>query len=837
MTLDGNGQHPTISGGNAVGVFVIQAAIVTFTLQNLTVANGNAGNSLGGAIRNAVGAGVTINITNATLANNIAGTAGSGYGFGGAIFNGFGGTVNITDSTVSGNQAVSGGGAIENNSGGIVTVVRSAFVGNQVTGATTVFGGGAINNNGSGGTVQVTNSTFANNSIAGGTGGALNILKVGSGNRVDVTASTFSGNTASAGGGGGIALIGDASASNVTVTGSIVAGNTGGDITGNAFTDGGGNVLNGTAAMAGLAPLANNGGPTQTFALLPGSPAIDLLACPTDPITGMTLATDARGVSRPQGAACDSGSYEALASPQTLVVTRTADDVNDPNCNTVANGGCTLRQAVNLSNLTTGAGTNTITFDATFGSAQTITLNPASGQLRLTRPVMITGPGAALLTVARSTANGTPTFRIFRVNGGVTATISGLTITGGDIGTGDGGGIVTQGNLSLSDVVVRNNRAGNNGGGIENNSSGTLTLTNVTVSGNTAGFAGGGIDVYDAVLVATNATISGNTSTNGGSGGVAIFGSGAGQTGSTATLTNVTVSGNTANAGVGGGLQNRGTLNATRTIIAGNTGGDLFGSINGTNANNLTGVNPLLAPLGTYGGTTQTQPPLPGSPAIDAGGAGCTGTDQRGVSRPIGAACDIGAVESQGFVAGTLTGNNQSATVNTQFTSAVGLTVSDANSELVTGGQVTFTITPGGGASATFGTLAGCTVTMSNTVAVCTVGAGGVVTSPTLTANGTVGGFTIVATANGVPTTTFTETNTGIAPTAVNDTYLTPVNTPFTVPTVVGVLANDTLGTPAATISSNTQPTHGSVTLNADGSFTYTADEWATWARTPSPTP
>ena len=825
MTLDGNGQHPTISGGNAVRVFVIQAAIVTFTLQNLTVADGNAGNSLGGAIRNDVGAGVTINITNATLANNIAGTAGSGFGFGGAIFNGYGGTVNITDSTVSGNQAAVGGGAIENSSGGIVTVVRSAFVGNQVTSASIITGGGAINNNAGGGTVQVTNSTFANNSTARSTGGALNIVQVGGGHRVDVTASTFSGNTASAGGGGGIALGGDASASNVTVTGSIVAGNTGGDITGNAYTDGGGNVLNQTAAMAGLAPLANNGGPTQTFALLPGSPAINALACPTDPITGMTVATDARGVPRPQGAACDSGSYEALASPQSFVVTRAADDVNDANCTTVALGGCTLRQAVNASNLTVGAGTNTITFDATFGSAQTITLNPASGQLRLTRPVMITGPGAALLTVARSTANGTPTFRIFRVNGGVTAAISGLTITGGDIGAGDGGGILTQGNLSLSDVVVRNNRAGNNGGGIENNNNGTLTLTNITVSGNTAGFAGGGIDVYDAMLVATNATISGNTSTNGSSGGVAIFGSGAGQTGGTATLTNVTVSGNTANVGVGSGIKNLGTLNATRTIIAGNTGGDLSGSgINGTNVNNLVGGTPLLAPLGNYGGTTETQIPLPGSPAIDTGGAGCSATDQRGVTRPQGAACDVGAVESQGFTAGTLTGNNQSAVVNTPFTSAVGFTVSDTNSEPVQGGQVTFTITPGmGGASAAFGTAPmGCTLSAMNTVAVCTIPAGGTVTSPTFTANGTVGGFTIVATANGVPPTTFTETNTGIAPAAVNDAYTTAANTALTVP-ATGVLTNDTRGNPTAIITASTQPAHGTLTLNAtDGSFVYT---------------
>ena len=113
---------------------------------------------------------------------------------------------------------------------------------------------------------------------------------------------------------------------------------------------------------------------------------------------------------------------------------------------------------------------------------------------------------------------------------------------------------------------------------------------------------------------------------------------------------------------------------------------------------------------------------------------------------------------------------------------------------------------------------------------------GGVVTSPTFTANGTVGGFTIVATANGVPPTTFTETNTGIAPTAVNDAYTTAANTALTVPAATGVLANDTPGTPAATITANTQPAHGSVMLNtADGSFVYTPTAGYT-GTDPSPT-
>jgi len=457
-------------------------------------------------------------------------------------------------------------------------------------------------------------------------------------------------------------------------------------------------------------------------------------------------------------------------TPIACVVTSTADTTSAPG--TVA----TLRDAVTVANA--GACTsNTITFGPAFGTAQTITLT--SGELALTHTVTITGPGSALLTVARSTAMGTPQFRILQNVPGNTASVSGLTITGGDTPY-DGGGILSQGDFALSDVVLRGNTSGNSGGGIEHNGNVTLTLTNVTVSGNSAA-QGGGIDVYQATLNATNLTVSGNTATVDG-GGIANGGgtltltnatvsgnvtTGNGSVGGgiassgTSTLTNATVSGNTAGSG-GGFYNNSGTLAATRTIIAGNTGGDLGGGgITGMNVNNLTSGAPLLAPLGNYGGTTQTRPPLPGSPAIDAGGAGCTATDQRGVTRPLGSACDIGSVESRGFTVSTLVGNNQSAVVNTAFANPVGFTVSGTMGEPVAGGQITYTITPGtGGASAAFGTApASCTNT-SATVTVCTLPAGGVTTSPPFTANSVPGAFTIVATASGVPNTTFNETNT-----------------------------------------------------------------------------
>ncbi len=63
---------------------------------------------------------------------------------------------------------------------------------------------------------------------------------------------------------------------------------------------------------------------------------------------------------------------------------------------------------------------------------------------------------------------------------------------------------------------------------------------------------------------------------------------------------------------------------------------------------------------------------------------------------------------------------------------------------------------------------------------------------------------------------------TGTAPTATNDSYTVTTGLTLTVPAATGVLANDTKGNPPATITANTQPAHGSVTVNADGSFVYT---------------
>ena len=259
-------------------------------------------------------------------------------------------------------------------------------------------------------------------------------------------------------------------------------------------------------------------------------------------------------------------------------------------------------------------------------------------------------------------------------------------------------------------------------------------------------------------------------------------------------LYNVTIANNSAING--GGISHQGgtTISLTNILLAGNANGNCyaapitnvgnnlddgatcnFGSANGS----LSSTNPLLGTLGNYGGSTQTFPLLPGSPAIDAGNATvCADAnivknlDQRGIVRPVGTACDIGAFESQGFTMTPVTGSTpQSATISTAFTNALGVTitsVAEAPAEPVEGGRVTFAA-PGSGASATLGTpnpvTVDCPVAGSTGFRVqaappadpCTA-------SLTATANVTVGQYQVVASMAGATDVSFSLTNADLPP-------------------------------------------------------------------------
>ena len=308
-------------------------------------------------------------------------------------------------------------------------------------------------------------------------------------------------------------------------------------------------------------------------------------------------------------------------------------------------------------------------------------------------------------------------------------TMTDCTISGNFGGRNGGGLALYPGDTAvLTNCTISGNSTSASGGGMFLNGVGPVTLTNCTISDNTAGVDGGGLRGLGRNTL-NDCTISGNTAGVDGGGLFLLI---------LNTLNDCTISGNSAPQG--GGLQLGAfgnTLN--NTIVAGNlAGGDISGSYSGSN--DLVGGNPLLAPLGSYGGPTETMPLLPGSPAIDAGSnvlvpAGVT-TDQRGMPRIVNGTVDIGAFESSGFTIAADSGSGQSAGVLTAFPAPLVVTVTAINAmEPVAGGVVT--IVPQSGAA----TLA----------ASATINAGGSASIAT-TANGIAGGYTISASASGITT-------------------------------------------------------------------------------------
>jgi CSLREA domain-containing protein len=339
---------------------------------------------------------------------------------------------------------------------------------------------------------------------------------------------------------------------------------------------------------------------------------------------------------------------------------------------------CSLRQAITAANSAPTADTINL-------PAGTYTLTGAAGDdANLSGDLDMNDIGTASTTIsgagARSTRIvGTGADRVINLSdSSETISISGVTITGGAaIDGGVGGGILADGTFNLTNAAVVGNRvqgdnvSSNQGGGIF--SANHINMRNVTISGNIAargttntfGPQGGGLFDNGAVpATLTNVTISGNQATGAGSQGGGMFYN---ANANTETLTNVTISGNHADGtgADGGGLFINDSLTVRNTIIAGNTvnGGKSDCSDSGgnvvTSSHNLEGgtgclfngpgdlrnANPLLGALRNNGGQTDTQALGSGSPAIDAG-LGCPATDQRGVGRPLGPACDIGAFEA-----------------------------------------------------------------------------------------------------------------------------------------------------------------------------------------------
>ena len=286
LTIQGPGaSHLTISGDRVTRVFEVNANQLV-VLTGLTINNGRAG--FGGGIWN-VG---TLTISGCTLSGDSAFS--SLTGLGGGIFNSPSGKLTVSQSTLSRDTAVSAGGGIYNL--GMLTASGSTLSNNSAGGGGGggfFIGGGSDVGAGSA-TATLTNCTLANNRVPFNGGGVFV-----NGGTTTLTNCTVSLNSTFSGDGGGI-YISSSTVSILNLINTIVAGNTrpigasGPDIFGAVATadhslvgDGTGSlgIVNGANGniVGGnghpvinplLGPLQNNGGPTQTMALLAGSPAI-----------------------------------------------------------------------------------------------------------------------------------------------------------------------------------------------------------------------------------------------------------------------------------------------------------------------------------------------------------------------------------------------------------------------------------------------------------------------------------------------------------------------------------------------------------------------------------
>jgi hypothetical protein len=304
VTIAGPGAASlTISGNNQSGILGVLGG-ATVTVSGLTLAAGNTQGN-GGGINN-LG---TLTVVGCVVTNCLAPVASPTAGHGGGIFNQ--GALTVADSTVGNGVAANQGGGIYN---GLVGTL--AVLGTTVSGSSSNGGGGIYNL----GVMTVINSTVAGNTAADVGAGILSE----STQAVTIVNATVAANIAG-GTGAGLATV---SADNVLLLNTIVAGNADkgtafADLSGTVRADSsfnligqGGNLTNGVngnivgVTDAKLGPLANNGGPTQTMALLPGSPAIDAGSNANVP-AGVTTDQRRTGFPRIVNGTVDIGAFEA----------------------------------------------------------------------------------------------------------------------------------------------------------------------------------------------------------------------------------------------------------------------------------------------------------------------------------------------------------------------------------------------------------------------------------------------------------------------------------------------------------------------------------------------
>lgn len=303
----------TVSGNNATRVFHIVSGTVNLSL--LTISSGYEGpaTAIGGGILNEGTLwGFNLRISGNSVEGNV-----SSSSSGGGIYNS--GELHLQDCTIDGNFATSpggtaSGGGIYCHTGAVTEISRSAISNNSASGQM-VFGGGCSLNASGTGYSELSNCTISSNAIAAagnGFGGGIH-------ENSDVTLihCTIANNTSDTSFGGvfagsplGVTLQNTIIANNNASVSPDVGGNFNsldynliGDPSGAAISGSTLNNITGTDPQLG--PLADNGGSTLTHAILPTSPALDVI-----PPGSCVEYTDQRGVIRPKHDMCEIGAYE-----------------------------------------------------------------------------------------------------------------------------------------------------------------------------------------------------------------------------------------------------------------------------------------------------------------------------------------------------------------------------------------------------------------------------------------------------------------------------------------------------------------------------------------------
>jgi len=511
-----------------------------------------------------------------------------------------------------------------------------------------------------------------------------------------------------------------------------------------------------------------------------------------------------------------------------FTVTTSNDDAYDGGdlaAETADGGGLSLREAIGLANADADA--DTITFDASL-SGSTLTLT--GGELVISENVTIDGDidgdNRADITIDANSAS-----RVFNVSGG-TSTLDSLTITGGNaadasgggvlvasaatltindstvsenVATASGGGIITFGDLTVTNSLIANNSAANDSGGIRvDGVSASLTITDSTVTNNTANFIGGILVISGGDATITNVTISGNNHTLSAFGSELTLYTGS----STATVSNSIIAGDGA---PGNNISNEGTLTFAGTVLV----NEAFSPTSGTATvdtlanifdDTITGSNGATGgELADNGDTVQSMAISVSGPADNAGSDGenvGSGPDNNAAAVIGGNTTQSVGEDETGTVGGTLTASDVDNADDT-FTAAT--VAGDYGSLTIgVGGDYTYDLTEANSAVQALNTMD----TLTDTIEVTSVD--GTTQDIVITINGANDAAVVTGTIAG----SVTEGNVGDATVTASGT-----------PVISDVDADDTPSF-ADTMSAAGDNGFGSFVLTS-GTWTYTLDQSA----------